>query len=901
MPLVGCDEPQRMNLVEDDGYYASFYVRAVCDYEPKQDNMLVLRKGMVIHVLSQMESGWWDGLLDDNTRGWFPSNHVELLTDAEAAACLGGTGQELDRITLLAHVDATRNALGALVTLVRSTTPQYIPDYQKHNDTISRYVQLTACVVSEARKLLHIAQHGQVPLQSSAYTDMLVRESSEILSFIVLLMRELSKKLYWSPDFSQGYQEHCLAYTSEQQTLFHHASRLHGVLEEFLPETRTRRELQGTAQSTMRLGLSAEHVNLLTCDNPCDPRVSINAIEPLLVQLRESFEALYTALCGQGVLNCGDAWVGALRSILQCFCTVYSFLHVSDLEAPLSQTIGHEGAKNATAPLLRALGKNASMQNETLSAAQALYLTAQSVLLFSAHRPGDSTMPHCLLSVARAFEMQVKVLQAEFLRYLELIQQPGTPDAEGGHSSSSSPIGARLSTGTTSSSISSPENSSVVSDHSAASPDSLEQVPNFLECDIAPESIVYAESGAVKGGTLAALVAYLTKHDSLDARFTASFLTTFKTFTTTDEFLRQVMQRYRIEPPPGLSPSQHSLWVELKQRPTRLRAFNVIKLWLETHFQAGEDEQFLALVDQFAETDLATESSQRKYDLIKRLIHRRRKNLPVMTRIVSTPSRAPAPVLPRKLNRIKILDIDAVEWARQLTLQESQLFGNIRPSECLNKAWTGTEAGVHAKGILGTIAFYNKITSWVQSTLLDQANVRTRAQVLRHFVRIAKVCFEMNNFASMWSIVSALNLTSIYRLRQTWRQAGAKTASDFMRMGDIVKIDHNYAAYRELLHKVNPPCVPFFGIYAKDLTFIEDGNADMLHANTDLINFAKRQRIAEVVREICGFQTAYNFTEVPAISEYLQMHLVYSMSDHESYSKSLVLEPRPQDVQHEED
>ncbi|WFD42432.1 hypothetical protein MPSI1_001076 [Malassezia psittaci] len=32
-----------------------------------------------------MENGWWDGLLDENTRGWFPSNYVELVTDEQAA------------------------------------------------------------------------------------------------------------------------------------------------------------------------------------------------------------------------------------------------------------------------------------------------------------------------------------------------------------------------------------------------------------------------------------------------------------------------------------------------------------------------------------------------------------------------------------------------------------------------------------------------------------------------------------------------------------------------------------------------------------------------------------------------------------------------------------------------
>jgi len=39
------------------------------------------------------------------------------------------------------------------------------------------------------------------------------------------------------------------------------------------------------------------------------------------------------------------------------------------------------------------------------------------------------------------------------------------------------------------------------------------------------------------------------------------------------------------------------------------------------------------------------------------------------------------------MKKLKFLDIDATEFARQLTIIESRLYGKIKPTECLNKTW----------------------------------------------------------------------------------------------------------------------------------------------------------------------------------------------------------------------
>ena len=115
-------------------------------------------------------------------------------------------------------------------------------------------------------------------------------------------------------------------------------------------------------------------------------------------------------------------------------------------------------------------------------------------------------------------------------------------------------------------------------------------------------------------------------------------------------------------------------------------------------------------------------------------------------------------------------------------------------------------------------------------------------------------------------------------------------------LGNIRRLmgaNRNFTEYREMIHSVNPPCIPFLGIYLQDLTFIEDGNADLINKSTRLINFSKRQKAAEVIREINQFQSApYNLAPVPELQSFIKQHLESSRDLDNLYERSLQLEPR---------
>ncbi|KAI8883063.1 SH3-domain-containing protein, partial [Backusella circina FSU 941] len=50
-------------------------VRALYAYESTDPSSLSFKPNVILEVLAQLESGWWDGWYDGK-RGWFPSNYV---------------------------------------------------------------------------------------------------------------------------------------------------------------------------------------------------------------------------------------------------------------------------------------------------------------------------------------------------------------------------------------------------------------------------------------------------------------------------------------------------------------------------------------------------------------------------------------------------------------------------------------------------------------------------------------------------------------------------------------------------------------------------------------------------------------------------------------------------------
>ncbi|KAI8349190.1 ras guanine nucleotide exchange factor domain-containing protein [Choanephora cucurbitarum] len=428
---------------------------------------------------------------------------------------------------------------------------------------------------------------------------------------------------------------------------------------------------------------------------------------------------------------------------------------------------------------------------------------------------------------------------------------------------------------------------------------SASEIDDGLGPDYLPEEIEFSPEGLVRGGTLAALIERLTVHDTLDTSFIATFLLTYRSFATTEEIVSLLEARYNILPPDMLTPKQLVVWTERKQKLVRLRVFNIMKNWLENYY-IDEDEHLLSRFEYFTNTHIRDISSLAANQLLK-LIKKRIElsSSGEMKKFVPNAVSGPDPIYPKNITNFQLLDIDPLEMARQLSILDFKLYSGIRPIELLGKAWSqdGSNGSV-AVNIKQSIKYCNQMTDWVTSSILFHEEPKKRATMIKFWVHVADQCRNLNNFNTCMAILSSFENSAIGRLKKTWIMTSRNIAQTLAQIRKLMGANRNFADYRDMIHSVNPPCIPFLGIYLQDLTFIEDGNPDFLPKSNNLINFAKRQKAAEVIRELQQFQNfAYNFHTIPELQEFIKMNMSIDHDPDEHYERSLQLEPRTTDAQ----
>lgn len=403
--------------------------------------------------------------------------------------------------------------------------------------------------------------------------------------------------------------------------------------------------------------------------------------------------------------------------------------------------------------------------------------------------------------------------------------------------------------------------------------------------------LILQDDGSIKGGTVSKLLAAVTHEGSTDTENLQAFLLTYRSFTTPSDFLEKLRARFQIQPPPYIDEETLNKFVTTRQRPIRLKVVNVLKSWINHHYYDFELDSNLVLslisfLDEVIEpAGMATTSEQLKR-LLKKQIKGKTKNHEIML----DQSSIPAPILPPDLNNWTFLDIDPLEAARQLCLVEQELYRAIRPRECLNQAWNHkTQKETAAPNVLAMIRRFNRVSSWVTTTVVKKDTVEERSKVLQRMIVIAQHCRELHNYNAVQEILSGLSASPCHRLKHTWAALDQKTNQTLANLRKDLSNDCNFQSLRNVLKTESSPAIPYLGMYLTDLTFIEDGNPDMLQGG--LINFAKRRRIAGVIREIQQYQNApYHLEVVKPIFDWLKD--IEGLDDAQAYALSLAAEPK---------
>ncbi|CAH8657601.1 unnamed protein product [Schistosoma intercalatum] len=241
-----------------------------------------------------------------------------------------------------------------------------------------------------------------------------------------------------------------------------------------------------------------------------------------------------------------------------------------------------------------------------------------------------------------------------------------------------------------------------------------------------------------------------------------------------------------------------------------------------------------------------------------------------------------------------ITKVSSEEFAKQITLIELSYFKAIHREEFASLKWNGREKHLCAPNIVASTRWFNQINFWVQKEILKYSCVSKRTEMLSFFIKISKKLVEFNNLYSAMSIISALQVECIYRLRHTWAGLGNKDRAAYRRLEELFSQNDNCRRQREHMNSIGLPGIPYLGLYLSDLTYTNVAQP-RINGKPTAVWFTK---INSIIDKIAYFQQSeYSFAVDGTLNAYLcaQRYIeeLQKFLEEDNYKTSLILEPPP--------
>lgn len=226
---------------------------------------------------------------------------------------------------------------------------------------------------------------------------------------------------------------------------------------------------------------------------------------------------------------------------------------------------------------------------------------------------------------------------------------------------------------------------------------------------------------------------------------------------------------------------------------------------------------------------------------------------------------------------------DPIVLAGQLTYAEQERIGMIEASEFVDTfvdSDATTESTTKVANIIAYIEWFNRLSGLVATEICRQQSKKKRGKALEFWIEVAQVCKTNRNYNSLMAIVSALNMTSVSRMKKTWAGCKKSSLATFAELEETLNPGGNFRNYRvaiAALHETDT-CIPFFSLLVKDMYFIKECAPKKLPNGH--INFERLWPLSECLAEfLIRKQQQRKIGPMEAVQDYVRTMPVCSEAE----------------------